>query len=118
MTLLSAPGAAAFGGPLWWAAVAVQARAAHPGLVTGDILDCGGAPGTALAAIRCGCATIALDPACPGWAAVAAVAAEVGATLLGSVPPAFDPGVPHRGKRDPARALAGWLAGDTHPALG
>lgn len=111
LTLLSAPGAAAFAGPLWWAALARHARASGPGLVALDILDAGAAPGTALAAFRCGCRTVALDPGCPAWRGVEAVAREIGASLLGVLPPALDIGEPGA-----ARRLDAWLAGDAgHP---
>jgi len=113
VTLLSAAGAAAFAGPLWWAALVRHARAKHPDLVAFDILDVADAPATALAAFRCGCRAVALDAACPAWCGVASVAREVGAALLDAVPPALDLAEPGA-----ARRLAAWLAGDIGDGAG
>ncbi len=110
-TALSAPGAAIFAGPGWWLALIRQARARHTGLIAADILDCADAPGLALAALRLGQRTLILDPACPAFAAVAATAAPIGATVLAIRPPALDladPGAQHR--------LAAWLH-DNAPRL-
>jgi len=52
--LLSAPGAALNVGPGWFKAVLDQAAAAHPGAPFTAALDCAGAPGAALAALRAG----------------------------------------------------------------
>ena len=113
VTLLSAPGAAAFAGPLWWAALARHARAINPGLVAADILDVADAPATALAAFRCGCRAVALDHACPAWPRVESVAREIGARLLDALPPALDLDGPGA-----ARTLATWLADDTGDGVG
>lgn len=113
VTLLSAPGAAAFAGPLWWAALVRHAHAIGPGLVASDILDAADAPATALAAFRCGCRAVALDPACPAWPGVASVAREIGAALLDSLPPSLD-----LAARGAARRLPEWLADDTGDSAG
>ncbi len=110
VTLLSAPGAAAFGGPSWWAALAAHARRVATSGV-GDLLDAGNAPGLALAAFRCGCRDVALAP-CPAWDAVAAVATETGARLHAALPPSLDLGLPASAHR-----LAAWLDGDTTRSL-
>ncbi len=87
VTLLSAEGAAATLGALWWRALAdaAQARATAP---MADILDCADAPGHAMAALRCGCRALVLAPG-PGFARVAAAAASLGGTVLDTRPPAM-----------------------------
>ena len=86
VTLLSSPGAALYAGPGWWRAVVDQAKAACPGTPCRDILDCGDAPGLAMAALRLGCRGLVLAPACPAFPAVAAAAAAVGAVLMPARP--------------------------------
>jgi len=108
--LLSAPGAALYAGCLWWRALIARGRAEFPdsaaGDVPADVLDCAGAPGHAMAALRVGQLGLVLDPACPAFAAVTAAAATLGATVLPGRPPALDLATPGA-----ARLLAGWLAG-------
>ncbi len=87
VTLLSPENAAATLGPLWWRALAEAARARATAPVA-DILDCGDAPGYAMAALRCGCRALVLAPG-PAFARVAAAATTIGATVLASRPPAM-----------------------------
>jgi hypothetical protein len=87
VTLLSAPGAAGFAGCGWWRALVAAARAAYPGQVAADFLDCGEDPGYALAALSIGLRGLVLSRDAPGFAAVAAIAAEAGAVLLTEPPP-------------------------------
>jgi hypothetical protein len=90
VVLLSAPGAAAYlGAPLWCAMLAEACRQA-PGAVFVAALDCGGNPGLALAALRTKVRVVVMDRRSPGFAAVAAAAAEAGAALWTSRPPAID----------------------------
>lgn len=105
VVLLSAPAAAGYAGCLWWRELIAAARAAHPATPALDILDCGAAPGHAMAALRVGQRLLVLDPACPAYPRVAAAAATLGAHVLPARPPALDLGAP--GAR---RRLAGWLA--------
>jgi hypothetical protein len=112
VALLSAPGAAGSLGPAWFLALVARAVAvaAQPGVPHLAILDCADAPGQALAALRTGLAWLVLAPSCPGFAAVAAAAVEVGATILPARPPALDLGrldLRRAGARD---KVAGWLA--------
>lgn len=112
VVLLSAPGAAAWLGPAVFLHLVAQAAAAHPAVPHRAVLDCGDAPGLALAAIRAGLPALVLDPALPAFAAVAAAGAEAGALVLPARPaPALDlAGLDLR--RPAARArLARWLAG-------
>lgn len=110
VVLLSAPGAGGFlGAPVFLRMVA-QAAAAHPAVPHRAVLDCGDAPGFALAALRAGARTVVLDPACPAWPAVTAAAAAVGATVLPARPEALD-----MARLDLRRAagrslLAAWLS--------
>jgi hypothetical protein len=106
VALVSAEGAALFAGCLWWRAVVESARAACPATACSDWLDCADAPGRAMEALRSGCAGLILNPACPGFAAVAAACAAHGAILLGSRPPALD-----LSRSGAARHLQAWLAG-------
>jgi hypothetical protein len=87
VTLLSPPDAAATLGPLGGRARREAAREAATAPMA-DILDCGAAPGYAMAALRCGCLFLVLGP-CPAWHAVAAAAATTGAVVLDSRPPAM-----------------------------
>jgi hypothetical protein len=95
---LSAPGAALFGGCLWWAAL-MQAAGAEMSL-----LDCGDAPGRAAEALRLGLPGVVLDCEAEIFAAVAGIAAARGAVLLPRAPPAVD-----MAARGAARRLAAWL---------
>jgi hypothetical protein len=98
VTMLSAPGAAGYGGCLWWAALM---RAAEQKF---SLLDCGDAPGRAVEALRLGLPGIVLRCEANIFAAVAGIAAEYGAVLLRQAPPALDMGV-----RGAERRLAAWL---------
>jgi hypothetical protein len=84
--LLSAEGAGAWAGCLWWRALIDRAHAEFPGQVEADVLDCADAPGHAMAALRSGCRWIVLDPACPATPAVRAAAATLGAVVLDRMP--------------------------------
>lgn len=84
LRFLSIPGAAGrLGVPLWQALVGEEHW-------PGAILDCGDAPGHALDALRQGARTLVLDPSVPAFAALAALAREGGACLMGERPPALD----------------------------
>ncbi|MCQ4158453.1 hypothetical protein NON00_00735 [Roseomonas sp. GC11] len=92
-----------------------------PWPVPWPVLDCGAAPGLALAALRHAATpapagaprlqALVLDPACPAWEQVAAAAARAGLPLWPALPPALDPGPrPIPGPAERAR-LRHWLAG-------
>lgn len=87
VTLLSPVDAAATLGPLWWRALIADARA-HATAPLADILDCGAAPGHAMAALRCGCLALILAPG-PASSRVAGAAATMGAVILDQRPPAM-----------------------------
>jgi hypothetical protein len=114
VVLLSAPGAAGNMGAAWFLALVAQARdgAVAPAPPHWAALDCGGAPGFALSALRAGARLLVLDPAVPAFPAVAAAAAELGAAVWAERPPALDLGRLdlRSGGRGRLR-LAEWLAG-------
>ncbi len=103
-TLLSAPGAALYGGCGWWQALVEAARARFAQTRGEDFLDCADAPGRALEGLRIGLKGIVLDPLCPAFPAVARTALSLGARLLPAAPPALDLARPGA-----ARALGAWL---------
>ncbi len=105
--MLSAPNAASFGGCLWWAELLAAASFAGDSL-----LDCGDAPGRAVAALRLGLPGLVLSCEPAAFAAVAAIAGVTGAKLLAAAPPALD-----LGQRGAERRLAAWLADDSAAAL-
>jgi hypothetical protein len=104
VTLLSAPGAAAFGGCLWWRELVAIARADFPGTEAMDILDCADASGLALGALRNGVVQLVLWPEAPGWASVASVARRQGGFLLTDAPAALNLACPGAKRR-----LCAWL---------
>lgn len=104
--LLSAPDAGCYGGARWWRLVVGAAMRAAPGLVAGDILDCGSEAGRAVEALGEGCRIIVLDPACRAFADVEERAVPLGARLLTQAPPALD-----LGGKGALRRLPGWLDG-------
>ncbi len=82
VTLLSAPGAAASAGPAWFAALVRAVREEFPALPLSAILDCGGAPGHALSALReGGIDAVRLTASEKVLAKVAAIALQSGARL-------------------------------------
>lgn len=103
-TLLSAPGAGAYAGCLWWREMIAAGRRAFPAVPQTDILDCADASGLALGALRCGVSRLVLRATAPGWAGVAALAAAQGGFVLGAPPPALDLAAPGRRRR-----LHAWL---------
>lgn len=108
--LLSAPGAAIFAGCLWWRGLVEAVRTND----VRDILDCGDAPGRAMAALRIGQMWLVLDPAFPAFATVRSAAETLGARVIEHRPPALD-----LSERGAARMLDTWLAHrDTGRALG
>lgn len=90
LTLLSAPNAASFLGPAWWAALLA---ALHPQMVAAnatDLLDCGRSAGRAMEALRIGLRRLVLTADCPQFEAVLARAVPLGAELAPTRPDALD----------------------------
>jgi len=90
VTLLSADGAGVFAGSGWWRALIDAAMAVHPDTPCSDILDCGDAPGAAMAALRLGQRRLILSADCPAFAAVSAAAVACGAEVMAVRPAALD----------------------------
>ncbi|MCK8785411.1 hypothetical protein M0638_13560 [Roseomonas sp. NAR14] len=119
LVLLSAPGAAGYAGGRWFLRLAALAAAAErhaclwpsadPGRVTvRPVLDCGDAPGDALAALAAGADALVLDPACAAFPAVAAAARAAGAVLWTAPPPALDLGGLDLARPGGQARLAAW----------
>lgn len=109
VTLLSAPGAAASVGPAWFAALVENARSRCPGAAVTAVLDCGDAPGHALAALRLGFGTIRFDGA--SAARIGDIAGQYGATVLRERPPALDLDPVEAAGGDMVAACIDWLKG-------
>ncbi len=103
LTLLSGEGAGAYAGVAWWQALV--AAATVPEACICDVLDCGGAAGRALEALRAGQKLIVLRAGDVVWQDLAWRAANLGATLLADAPPALD-----LADRQAWRGLDAWLA--------
>ena len=86
--LLSAYAAAGTVGPAWFDAVLTAAATRYPETAVDGMLDCGGMPGHALAALRHGLRRIRYDG--PAFEAVADIAAQSGAAVLRERPAALD----------------------------
>jgi hypothetical protein len=106
VTLLSAQGAALYGGCLWWQALIAAARDAYPDVVMTDVMDCADAPGQAMAALRSGVVRLVLNGDVPAWDAVAQIAQRQGGFVLRQAPPALDIAA-----RDGKYRLSAWLRG-------
>jgi hypothetical protein len=106
VTVISAPGATLYAGCLWWREMIALARRDYPSTPAVDVLDCADGSGQALAALRIGQQLIVLAFDAPGWAEVAAIAAERGGAVLAARPPALDLAV-----RGAGRCLPDWLRG-------
>ena len=104
VTLLSAPGAALFGGCLWWREIIAAAGVRHPDTASIDLLDCADAAGMAMGALRNGVHRLVLWPQAPGWNAVAAIAERQGGFVLPRAPRRLEAWL----QKSPA---AGWVTG-------
>ncbi len=110
MLLLSAPGAALNAGPGWFKAVLDEAAAEHPSANFTAALDCAGAPGAALAALRAGFKLVIFDLGHPSAPSVLGAAAEAGAEVLGARPEALDLGALNPRRRDDERRISALFA--------
>lgn len=84
VTVLSAPGAAAYAGAAWFRKVVDQALAEHRDMARGQVtavLDCGDAPGLALGALRQGIKAIRFTGSPENARKIAAIAGALGAVL-------------------------------------
>jgi hypothetical protein len=107
VTLLSAPGAALYGGCQWWRELVQAARRTNPETPAIDVLDCADASGLALSALRCEVSRLVLWPAAPNRRAVVQIAERAGGFVLDAAPVALD-----MKDRNAARRLPDWLRPD------
>ncbi len=104
--LVSAPGAASHAGPAWFREVIAAIRAEYPDAAVNATLDCGDAPGHALAALRAGIGSIRFTGPKRVREKIAAIADALGATLETRSAPALD----LAGAADAPAACRDWLA--------
>ncbi len=105
--LLSAPGAAANMGPLWFQQIVAEIEAEFPDVPLDAVFDCGDEPGHALSALRQGLRHIRYTGPAGSRQKIQGIARRSGARVDTTPPqPAFDP----RDHADPAAACREWLA--------
>ncbi len=106
VTLFSGPGAAGYAGPEWFRELIAAATAEHPTTRVTAVLDCGAAPGHALAALRAGLKAIRIvaDPAV--GRRIAELAADYGARVA---PAVGDDALDLAAAVDPDAACHAWL---------
>jgi hypothetical protein len=107
VVLLSAPGAAGYAGPGWFAKLVDLAVESHPEAEVASVLDCADKPGLVLAALRQGLPAVRFTGRRAAAAKLAAIAADHGAELLTGRIRALD----LRGQEDPEPACRAWLDG-------
>jgi hypothetical protein len=105
VTLLSAPGAAAYLGCLWWRELLAQADFSGPSL-----LDCADAPGRALEALKLGLPGVVITGPPQALPPLAAIAQNQGARLLTQAPQALN-----LAQFTAKTRLIAWLSGMTSP---
>jgi len=91
VTLASAAGAGLYAGPGWFKAAVALAREDFPAVDCAIVLDCGGAPGVVLAALRQGLPRVRFDGPDATAARLAEIAAQCEAAIeRGALEPALD----------------------------
>ncbi len=106
VTLLSGPGAAGYAGPEWFRELVAAATAEHPTTRVTAVLDCGAAPGYALAALRAGLKAIRFEADPAVGKRIAELAADHGARVA---PAAGDDALDLAAADDPDAACHAWL---------
>ena len=86
VSLVSPPGAAAYLGVGYFAALAEAARDEFPEIAIEAVMDCGDDPGWALSALRMGFSAVVLRGNAGARARVAAIARATGARVLRQAP--------------------------------
>ena len=81
LTLTSAVGAGGSVGPLWFKSLIDAAQTEHPAVNLTAVLDCADEAGTALGALRAGLKCVRFTGRAEVRARIAAIAAELGATI-------------------------------------
>jgi len=82
--LASANGAGGYAGPLWFKALIEAATIDHPDVAVTAVLDCGDEAGTVLGALRAGIKRVRFTGAAPARERLAAIAAQLDATIESS----------------------------------
>ena len=106
VTLFSGPGAAGYAGPEWFRELIAAAAAEHPTTQVTAVLDCGAAPGHALAALRAGLKTIRIEADPAVGKRIAELAADYGARVA---PDAGENALDLAAAVDPDAACHAWL---------
>ncbi len=106
VTLLSGPGAAGYAGPEWFRELIAAATAEHPDTQVTAVLDCGAAPGHALAALRAGLKAIRIEADPAVGRRIAELAADYGARVA---PAVGDDVLDLAAAVDPDAACHAWL---------
>ncbi|HIJ92351.1 MAG: hypothetical protein QF583_11430 [Rhodospirillales bacterium] len=106
VTLISAPGAAAYLGAAVFRDMINGASRCHPGVSHKAVLDCGDDPGLVLGALRHGIKAVRVDVGADVGARLADIAAQRGAIILTDETPALD----LIDSSDPLAACRAWLA--------
>lgn len=109
VTLTSAAGAGAYAAPGWFKALTDEARRAVPTAHCDIVLDCGAAPGFALAALQFGLKRVRFTGGEEARRRLQAIAAQFDAAIETESVPALD----LHGVRQPEARCHAWLAGDT-----
>lgn len=105
VALRSAPHAAGYAGPAWFRELVAAAAEEFPDVRIASSLDCGDAPGDALAALRAGLKTIRFRGPKRVRDKIVAIARACGARLDEDGGPALD----LQGATDPLAACRSWL---------
>ncbi|MFP6772802.1 MAG: class II fructose-bisphosphate aldolase [Alphaproteobacteria bacterium] len=92
ITLLTAPGAAAYGGPGFFLAMVEAARECHPEAMVTAILDCGDDAALAQLALRLGWRHVVLAGPAAVREKLQQIAEHHGGVVMAQPPPAMDPG--------------------------
>ncbi len=110
VTLMSAPGAAAYLGAAVFRDMVAEAARACPDAAYCAVLDCGEDAGLALGALRNGVKRIRVEAACEVKARIAGIAAQTGAMLWREDLEALDL-LDGDGAEEAYEACRAWLAG-------
>ena len=98
--LISAPGAVSYGGAAWFAEIIALVRAEFADVAIDATLDCGDAPGHAMAALRAGVTSIRFTGPRRVRDKLAALTQDYGATLEEFDTPSLDMSLCRRPEKD------------------
>ncbi|HYL33932.1 MAG TPA: hypothetical protein VEU53_12375 [Stellaceae bacterium] len=109
VTLTSAADAGGYAGPAWFKALTEEAMRAVPAARCDTVLDCGAAPGIALAALRLGLKHLRFTGNAEARRHLQSIAAQLNATIETEELPALD----LRNVRHAEARCRAWLTGET-----